>query len=82
MRLNHIRDFIAIVDAGSFRAAARALALSQPALTKSIRQLESELGLLHDDRPIRNREGETTQIRPRTRAENAQAVLDTESRAM
>jgi DNA-binding transcriptional LysR family regulator len=44
MRLNHIRDFIAVADAGSMRAAARTLALSQPALTKSIRQLEMELG--------------------------------------
>jgi LysR family transcriptional regulator of abg operon len=53
MRLNHIRDFIAIVDAGSFRAAARALALSQPALTKSIRQLESELGAVLLARSVR-----------------------------
>jgi LysR family transcriptional regulator, regulator of abg operon len=44
MRLNHIRDFIAVTEAGSMRAAARTLALSQPALTKSIRQLEMELG--------------------------------------
>lgn len=44
MRLNHIRDFIAVAEAGSMRAAARSLALSQPALTKSIRQLEMELG--------------------------------------
>lgn len=44
MRLNHIRDFIAVAEAGSMRAAARGLALSQPALTKSIRQLEMELG--------------------------------------
>ncbi|MGA8005065.1 MAG: LysR family transcriptional regulator, partial [Burkholderiales bacterium] len=44
MRLNHIRDFIAIVEAGGIRAAARGLAVSQPALTKSLRQLETELG--------------------------------------
>ena len=44
VRLNQIRDFIAVAEAGSMRAAARRLALSQPAVTKSIRQLEMELG--------------------------------------
>ena len=44
MRLNQIRDFLAVVESGSIRAAARRLALSQPALTKSLRQLENELG--------------------------------------
>jgi DNA-binding transcriptional LysR family regulator len=43
MRLNQIRDFLAIVDTGSLRAAARKIGVSQPALTKSIRQLEQEL---------------------------------------
>jgi DNA-binding transcriptional LysR family regulator len=43
MRLNHLRDFLAVVDSGSFRAAARAVGVSQPAITKSIRQLENEL---------------------------------------
>jgi DNA-binding transcriptional LysR family regulator len=33
MRLSQIRDFLAVVDAGSIRAAARSLDLSQPALT-------------------------------------------------
>jgi LysR family transcriptional regulator of abg operon len=44
MRLNQIRDFLATVEAGSIRGAARGLALSQPALTKSLRLLENELG--------------------------------------
>ncbi len=43
MRLNQIRDFVAVVQAGSLRAAARAVGVSQPALTKSIRELEAEL---------------------------------------
>jgi DNA-binding transcriptional LysR family regulator len=43
MRLSQIRDFVAIVDRGSLRAAARAIGVSQPAITKSIRQLENEL---------------------------------------
>jgi len=43
MRLRQIRDFVAVVDSGSLRAAARAVGVSQPAITKSIRQLEAEL---------------------------------------
>lgn len=44
MRLSQIRDFLAIIEAGSIREAARRLSLTQPALTKSLRQLEAELG--------------------------------------
>jgi DNA-binding transcriptional LysR family regulator len=43
MRLSQIRDFIAVTEAGSLRAAARVVGVSQPAITKSIRQLEDEL---------------------------------------
>ncbi len=43
MRLLQIRNFLAVVDAGGLRAAARQLGLSQPTLTKSIRALETEL---------------------------------------
>lgn len=43
MRLNQLRDFLAVVDTGSLRAAARSVGVSQPAITKSIRQLENEL---------------------------------------
>ena len=43
MRLSQIRDYIAVVQNGSLRAAARTLGVSQPAVTKSIRQLEEEL---------------------------------------
>ena len=43
MRLNQIRDLIAAVEAGSLRAAARRIGVSQPAMTKSLRQLEQEL---------------------------------------
>lgn len=43
MRLNQIRDFLAVVEAGSLRAAAAKVGVSQPAMTKSIRQLEAEL---------------------------------------
>jgi LysR family transcriptional regulator of abg operon len=43
MRISQLRDFIAIVEAGSIRAAARSLGVSQPAMTKSMRQLEDQL---------------------------------------
>ncbi|HZM33366.1 MAG TPA: LysR substrate-binding domain-containing protein [Burkholderiales bacterium] len=41
--MNQIRDFLAVMQAGSLRAAARSVGVSQPAITKSIRQLETEL---------------------------------------
>jgi len=53
MRLTQIRDFLAVIDAGSIRGAARGLGLSQPALTKSIRQLEEELGAVLVTRSVR-----------------------------
>ncbi|HEX7054761.1 MAG TPA: LysR substrate-binding domain-containing protein [Burkholderiales bacterium] len=41
--MTQIRDFLAVIQAGSLRAAARNVGVSQPAVTKSIRQLEAEL---------------------------------------
>jgi len=43
VRLTQIRDFLAVVEAGSIRAAARKLGVSQPTITKSVRGLETEL---------------------------------------
>ena len=43
MKLHHLRDFVAIAQHGSLRGAARALGLAQPALTRSLRELEAEL---------------------------------------
>jgi LysR family transcriptional regulator of abg operon len=45
MKLNQIRDVVAIADHGSLRAAAQFLGVAQPALTRSIRELEHELGV-------------------------------------
>jgi len=44
MKLSQFRDVVAIAERGSLRAAARDIKLSQPALTRSIRELERELG--------------------------------------
>ena len=45
MNLARLEEFVAIVEAGSIRAAARKLGVSQPALTKGVRQLEREFGV-------------------------------------
>lgn len=43
MRLSQIHHFVAVAQHGSLRGAAQAVGVSQPAITKSIRQLEDEL---------------------------------------
>ena len=44
MKLHQLRDVIAVAEKGSLRAASRHLGLAQSAITRSIRQLERELG--------------------------------------
>jgi DNA-binding transcriptional LysR family regulator len=44
MKLHQVRDVIAVAEKGSLRAASRHLGLAQSAITRSIRQLERELG--------------------------------------
>jgi LysR family transcriptional regulator, regulator of abg operon len=45
MKLTQLRSVSAIAERGSLRGAARALGLTQPALTRSIYELEHELGV-------------------------------------
>ena len=45
MKLTHFRDVLAVAELGSIRAAGRRLGTSQPAITRSIRELEHELGV-------------------------------------
>lgn len=45
MKLSQLREVVAIAEGGSIRAAARALGVGQPALTRSLAELERELGL-------------------------------------
>ena len=45
MNLRALRYFVAIADAGSLTAAAAAVAVAQPALTRQLRDLEADLGV-------------------------------------
>lgn len=44
MKFNQLRDFVAVAESGSLRAAARTLDLAQPAITRAIQELEHSLG--------------------------------------
>ncbi len=45
MNLRALRYFVAIADAGSLTAAAQAISIAQPALTRQLRELEADLGV-------------------------------------
>jgi DNA-binding transcriptional LysR family regulator len=56
VELRHLKSFLAVADALSFIRAAKALHLSQPALTSQIQKLEEEVGvqlLLRNKRSVR-----------------------------
>jgi len=53
VKLHHFRDAVAIAERGSIRAAARHLRLAQPALTRSLGELEREVGALIFERRAR-----------------------------
>jgi LysR family transcriptional regulator, regulator of abg operon len=44
MKLNQIRDVLVVAELGSLRAAGRHLGIGQPRITRSIREIERELG--------------------------------------
>src|SRR2546428_13890643 len=50
MDCGHLRYFVAVADAGSVSRAATQLNLTQPALSRQVRALETELGLPFFDR--------------------------------
>ncbi|MBS3997112.1 MAG: LysR family transcriptional regulator [Hydrogenophaga sp.] len=45
MNLRTLRYFVAVADAGSLTAAAAAIPIAQPALTRQVRELEAQLGV-------------------------------------
>lgn len=50
MQLRHVRYFVATADAGSVSAAAARVHVTQPALSRQLRQLEQDLGVALFDR--------------------------------
>lgn len=52
MDIEHLRCFLAVIENGSISTAAHALGINQPALSKTIRRLEKQLGVdLFERRP-------------------------------
>lgn len=52
VKFSSVRDFLAVAERGSLRAAARQLGSAQPAISRSIQELERELGVvLFERRP-------------------------------
>lgn len=45
MKFSAVRDFLAVAERGGLRAAARHLGVAQPVITRSIQELEKELGV-------------------------------------
>lgn len=52
MKLSHLRRFVAVAERGSMRSAARELGLPQPVITRSIQEMERELGVQLFERTI------------------------------
>ncbi len=72
----HLQTFLAIVEAGSFRAASEKLHLSQPAVTAHMQQLERAVGMPLLDRTTRRMSVTLAGERFRARAEQALAELN------
>jgi DNA-binding transcriptional LysR family regulator len=53
INLNYLRNYVAVVEAGGFHMAAKVLHVSQPAVSKSIQNLEQEIGHLLIERSRR-----------------------------
>ena len=70
LSLAHLRQFVALAETGSVGGAARALGVSQPAATKSLRALEALLGVVLVRRTARGTEltkhGHTFLLRARS----------------
>jgi LysR family nitrogen assimilation transcriptional regulator len=72
MEIRQLRYFVRIVDLGSFSKAARELFVAQPALSKQIKMLESQLGAVLLNRTVRGVEATESGL---LFYRNAQAVL-------
>ncbi|MCP5546764.1 MAG: LysR family transcriptional regulator [Akkermansiaceae bacterium] len=54
MEIRQLRNFVAVADAGGISAAARALRLTQPALSRQMKALEEEIGAALFERTARS----------------------------
>lgn len=85
MEIQHLREFAAIAETGSFSKAARRLRIAQPPLSRHIRQLEDELGIKLFERSATGvritREGSLLLQQARTVLDDASAFLDLATRA-
>ena len=75
MKLSQLRDVVAVAEMGSLRSAGRLLGIAQPAITRSIREIEHELGAILFERHakgVRLTEIGRTFVR---RAESVQAEI-------
>jgi LysR family transcriptional regulator, regulator of abg operon len=46
VKLSHVRDILAVAETGSLRSASRKLGITQPTMTRSVRDIEQEFGLV------------------------------------
>lgn len=85
MDLGRLRLFLQIIDSGSMSAAARAVHLTQPALSRTLAQLEGELGTALFDRRGRGlvltAAGRALEPKARTLLDEAERVAREVSRA-
>ncbi|MGW1073491.1 LysR family transcriptional regulator [Streptomyces sp. NPDC002537] len=76
MELRHLRSFLAIAEEGNITRAAARLHTSQPALSRTLRQLETHLGIRLVDRSTHHLHLTTAGIAFRARAAVALAAVD------
>lgn len=76
VELRHLRAFLTIAEEGSITRAAHRLHIGQPALSRTLRQLEAHLGVQLVDRGTHHLELTRAGTRFRVRAEAAVATFD------
>lgn len=80
MQLRHITALVAVADTGSLRAGAKRLGISQPALTKAIREIETLMGVSLLQKTVRGtiptEAGRTFLVRARSIVEEMQRAKE------